>query len=431
MTESLLKFSKTVDATFFSHLRSLADVMWAGSWYGIVLIPIIVMLGINGVRFAMGEFDGDKYKGLLRKFFYSLLFLGFGLFGLPLIEMFASYLNVALVNQIGQVPDKMYNLNRQRVAAAGQRISGAVAELSAKGDAGDAELTEFINGLSAHEKILFDQGTLDAAKDMSKVLLPGDAAEIQDIISRSGAMDTETDKVLKDGMTEFKNASEMASKWETFKDMDPEKLMLGVASDEVSLWRSSIADIIAVLFLLVGTVFKIIILFIRGCLLFVFRMALPVSVALSFMPTFENAVKDWWENYKVLALMLVTMTIIETLMTASWLATRVATDVPSAGLTNALVALIGGILYLLTPTITVMMFGGSQAMSGLSQQVISAGAMMVAAAKLTGSMIYNKDAKTGKTGGAVAVGANIIAGVKELMKEGGGGGTTPPAPPVV
>ena len=431
MTESLLKFSKTVDATFFSHLRSLADVMWAGGWYGIVLIPVIAMLGVNGVRFMAGEFDGDKYKGLLRKFLYALLFMGFGLFGMPLIEMFSNYVNTELVNQVGQVPDKMYSLNKERVAAAGQRISGAVAELAARGDAGDAELTEFINGLSAHEKILFDQGTLNAAKDMSQVLLPEEANRLQKLMSESGAMDTGTDKVLQDGMAEFKNASAMAAKWETYRDMDPEKLMLGAASDDVSIWRSSFADIIAMVFLFVGTVFKVIILFIRGCLLFVFRVSLPVSIALSFMPTFESAVKDWWENYKTLALMLVTMTAIETLMTASWLATRVAADVPAAGMTNALVALIGGILYLLTPTITVMMFGGSQAMAGLSQQVMSAGAMMTAGAKLTGSMIYNKDKKTGKVGGAYGVGLNIIAGVKEVMKKagndgGGSGGATPP-----
>jgi hypothetical protein len=385
------------------------------------------MLSINGIRFAVGEFDGDKYKGLLRKFFYSLLFLGFGLFGMPLLEMFATYLNTTLVNQVGQVPDKMYSLNRERVAAAGQRISGAVAEMAAKGDAGDPEVTAFINGLSAHEKILFDQGTLNAAEDMSHVLLPDEAARIQDIMSKSGAMDTETDKVLKDGMTEFKNASEMAKKWEVYRDMDPDQLMLGAASDDVSIWSASIADIIAMLFLFVGTVFKVIILFIRGCLLFVFRIALPISVALSFMPTFEGAVKDWWENYKTLALMLVTMTIIETLMTASWLATRVATDVPSAGMTNALVALIGGILYLLTPTITVMLFGGSQAMSGLSQQVMSAGAMMAAGAKLTGSLIYNKNEKTGKVGGVAGIGIDLAAGVKEVMKKSsGGGGGTPP-----
>jgi hypothetical protein len=434
MTESLLKFSKSIDATFFSHLRSLADVMWAGGWYGIVLLPVVAMLAINGVRFAAGEFDGDKYKGLLRKFFYSLLLLGFGLFGMPLLEQFATYLNIALVNQVGQVPIRMYDFNKQKMAAAGRRLSTALTEITAKGDAGDAELTEFISGLSAHEKILFDQGTLNAAKDMSHVLLPEESARIQKIMSESGAMDVGTDKVLQDGMTELKNASEMAAKWETFKNMDPDKLMLGAASDDISIIWSPFSDIIAMLFLFVGAVFKVIILFVRGCLLFVFRVALPITVALSFIPSFERAVKDWWENYKVLALMLVTMTCIETLMTASWLVTRGATDIPSAGIVNALVALVGGILYLLTPTITVMLFGGSQAMAGLSQQIMSAGAMMVAVSKMAGSLIYSKS-KEGKVGGAAGLGMNIAAGIKELMSKGGdsggGGGGTPTSRPIV
>jgi hypothetical protein len=432
MTESLLKFSKPLDAMFFSQLRTLADVMWT-SWYGIILIPIIIMLSINGIRFAMGEFDGDKLKGLLRKFFYSLLFLGFGLYGMPLVEELATYMNTAVINQVGQVPEKMYSINQQKVAAAGKRISGAIAEAAAKGDAGDPEVTTFINGLTAHEKILFDQGTLDAAKNMSNVLLPEEAAYIQKAMSESGALDTETDKVLKTNMTEFKNAAEMAKKWEVYRDMDPEDLMLGAASDDISIWRASFADIIAMLFLFVGTVFKVIILFIRGCLLFVFRVALPISIALSFMPTFENAVKDWWDSYKTLALMLVTMTIIESLMTASWLATRVSTDIPAAGMTNALVALVGGILYLLTPTITVMLFGGSQAMAGISQQIMTAGTLMVAGAKKASSAIYNKDDK-GKVGGAVGVGQQVAAGIKKLMEKDGGGGSgsgAPPAPPVV
>ncbi|MDR3188578.1 MAG: hypothetical protein LBT94_05270, partial [Prevotellaceae bacterium] len=381
MTESLLRFSKTLDITFFSQLRSLSEMVWAGSWYGIVLLPIIIMLSVNGIRFAVGEFDGDKYKGLLRKFFYSLLFMAFGLFGMPLIELLASYMNTSLVNQVGQVPENMYNINKQKMTAAGQRISGAIAEAAAKGDAGDPEVTEFINGLSAHEKILFDQSTLNAAKDMSNVLLPDEAKHIQHIMSESGAVDKETDKVLQKGMTEFKNASAMAAKWEVYRNMDPESLMLGAASDDVSLWSSSPAEIIAMLFLFIGAVFKIIILFVRGCLLFVFRVSMPIAIALSFVPTFEGAVKDWWENYKTLALMLVTMTCIEALMTASWLISRTSVDVENAGIINALVAFIGGILYLLTPTITVMLFGGSQAMAGLSQQVMSAGAMMVGGAK--------------------------------------------------
>jgi hypothetical protein len=370
---------------------------------------------------------------LLRKFLYSLLFLGFGLFGMPLIEQLAAYMNTALINQVGQVPQKMYSINEQRMKSAGQRISGAIAEATAKGNAGDPEVTEFINGLTAHEKILFDQGTLNAAKDMSNVLLPEDAAHIQRMMSESGAMDANTDNVMQSGMTEFKKASAMAAKWEVYRDMDPDDLMLGAASDDISIWRSSLADIIAMLFLFVGAVFKVIILFIRGCLLFVFRVALPISIALSFIPTFENAVKDWWDNYKTLALMLVTMTCIEALMTASWLVTRTSVDIPSAGIVNALVAFIGGILYLLTPTITVMLFGGSQAMAGLSQQVMSAGAMMVAASKLTGSFIYNKN-KEGKVGGVAGIGACSIGGVKELFKKsseegggaGAGGGGTPP-----
>ncbi|MDR1417273.1 MAG: hypothetical protein LBJ57_07655 [Prevotellaceae bacterium] len=434
MTESLLKFSKTLDGMFFSHLRSLADVLWTGGWYGIALLPVIIMLGINGIRFAAGEFDGDKYRGLLRKFFYSLLFLGFGLYGMPLVEQLATYLNTAVISQVGQVPEKMYSINRDKVAAAGQRISGALAAAAASGDAKDPELTAFIAGLTAHEKILFDQGTLNAAKDMSHVLLPEEVSQLQSIISKSGAIDAEADKALQAGMADLKNASQAAAKWDTYRQMDPEELMLGAASDKVSLWSSSLADIVAMLFLLIGTVFKVIILFIRGCLLFIFRISLPISIALSFMPTFEGAVKEWWENYKTLALMLVTMTCIEALMTASWLATRVATDIPSAGITNALVALIGGILYLLTPTITVMMFGGSQAMAGLSQQVMSAGAIMMAATKMAGSAIYSKNEKTGEVKGAVAVGRNIIAGVKDAIKEkgsSGGGGGGAPTPPIV
>jgi uncharacterized protein GlcG (DUF336 family) len=83
-----------------------------------------------------------------------------------------------------------------------------------------------------------------------------------------------------------------------------------------------------------------------------------------------------------------------------------------------------------------MMFGGSQAMAGLSQQVMTAGGAMLAVSKMAGSAIYSKDEKTGKKSGALIVGQNIISGLKEVMQKGtggggasGGGGSTPP--PVV
>ncbi|MDR1226909.1 MAG: hypothetical protein LBK47_08450 [Prevotellaceae bacterium] len=429
----LLKFSKSLDETFFSQLRSLSDAMWAGSWYGVVLVPIIIMLAINGIRFAVGEFDGDKYKGLLKKFFYSLLFMAFGLFGMPATELLATYLNTSLVNQVGHIPESMYNVNRQKMAAAGKRVAGALAEAAAKGDAGDPEVTAFINGLSAHERILFDQMTLDAAKDMSNVLLPDEAERLQAMISESGAMSKGTDKVLQSGMTEFKNASKLAEKWEVYRNMDPEKLMLGGASDEISFWSMSFADIVTLLFTLIGALFKLIITFIRGCLLFVFRVSLPISIALSFIPTFEGAVKEWFSNYKTLALMLVTITCIEALMAASWLITRTSVDISSAGFINAVVAFIGGILYLLVPTITVMLFGGSQAMAGLGQQITTTMGVMLGLSKMAGSLMYNKDEKTGKKSGALVIGQNIISGLKDIMKKGtgGSGGDSGPTPPPV
>jgi hypothetical protein len=81
-----------------------------------------------------------------------------------------------------------------------------------------------------------------------------------------------------------------------------------------------------------------------------------------------------------------------------------------------------------------MLFGGSQAMAGLSQQVMSAGAMMVGGAKLAGSLMYHKNATTGKKSGALIIGRNILGGIKDAMQKGasgggGGGGSTPP--PVV
>jgi uncharacterized membrane protein YgcG len=434
MTESLLKFSQRLDGTFFVHLRSLGDTMWWGGWYGIVLLPLIIAFIVNGIRFALGDMQGDQLRSFARKFLYSLLLMGVGLVAMPGIELLSQYLKEVVSAQVGNIPKKMYDMNAEKMKAAGERISGALAEATVTGNAGDAEVSAFINQLDTHERILFDQMTLSTAKDMSKVLLPNEVDRINDMISASGAMDTQMKEALKGDVQNFKNAAAAAEKWGVYKDISPDQLMLGAAGEDVSIWRASFADLIAMLFTFIGAVFKIIILFIRGCLLFIFRTAFPIVVALSFIPTFENALKEWWDNYKTLALMLVTMIVIETLMSVSWLTSRTAADVPAAGIINALVAFVGGILYLLTPTITVMLFGGSQAMAGISQQIMTAGGLMVGSAKIATSAVYHKN-QDGTTGGAVSLGVKALRNAVGTFRNSGGGssggGSSSNAAPIV
>jgi hypothetical protein len=117
------------------------------------------------------------------------------------------------------------------------------------------------------------------------------------------------------------------------------------------------------------------------------------------------------------------MIIIETLMSVSWLTSRTAADVPAAGVINALVAFVGGILYLLTPTITVMLFGGSQAMAGISQQLMTGGALMVGGAKIATSAIYHKN-QDGTTGGAVSLGVKALRNAAGTFRNSGGGSSS-------
>ncbi|GHU60448.1 hypothetical protein FACS1894121_0480 [Bacteroidia bacterium] len=149
-----------------------------------------------------------------------------------------------------------------------------------------------------------------------------------------------------------------------------------VEDEDRGIFDWNFADIIATIFMVLGALIKVIIMFVRGVLLIVLRFSLPLVVAMSFVPTFEGAIKEWWESYKTLALWLIPLTIIELVSTTSWVIAQTATTWDGSSMINACVALVCGILYMLAPQITAMMFGGSPAMAGISQPIMSAGAIL-------------------------------------------------------
>lgn len=399
MLEALINFSQMMDAGIFAALNQMVSVAWGAGWYFIILIPLMFLFGVKGIQYAMGDYDGDKLKGELVKLRNSLILLPVGFFGLPLVESLANYLNTVVQNNIADAPKRLYEINKQAYSE-GTKQFVMMLENARELDGGDEEVNKFINSLSSHSKILFDQIVLDAAKSQSMTLSEHEVTELQEVITNSGVTSGKVKDALAKGFSDAEVAFRAANNLEQYQDLDPKKLSSELA--DISIWHP-LTDIIAWIFLVVGNFFKIVILFVRGSLIFVFWIAFPITVALSFVPTMEDSVKEWWSNYKPLVLMLITITLIEALTNLTWIITRGGVTVPYAGITNAMCAFVSGILFLMAPSITVMLFGGGAAFGGIGQQVTTGGAAMLGGAALVkGALFGGKDKQGNQKSGLLS-----------------------------
>ncbi len=430
MLEALINFSQAMDAGIFAALNQMVGVAWGAGWYFIILIPIILLFGVKGIKYAMGDYEGEKLKSDFIKFRDSLILLLVGFSGLPLVELGANYLNTVVQNTIANAPKRLYEINKQ-VASEEAKQFVMMLENARDLDGGDEEVNKFIKSLSSHSKILFDQIVLDAAKSQSMTLSEHEVAQIQEIITNSGAADGGINDALAQGFGNVEQAARAASNLEQYQKLDPKKLSADLA--DISVF-SPITDIIAWLFLVIGTFIKIVILFVRGSLIFVFWIAFPVTVALSFVPTMEDSVKEWWSNYKPLILMLIVITFVEALTNLVWIITRGGVNIPYAGITNGLCAFVSGILFLMAPSITVMLFGGGSAMASVGQQVTTGGATMMLGARYAKGILFGgKNSQGGTTPGLFGTLGNLGKLGREVYNtlsggSGGGSGSNTPPP---
>lgn len=427
MLEGLINFSQAMDAGIFASLNQMVGVVWGAGWYAIILLPLIFLFGGKFIMYAMGKYKGDKLEGEFYKFLSSTMLLIGGFMGIPMVEGVAKYFNIEVQNRVANAPKVLYEMNKQGASAEAKQFV-VMLENARTLDGGDEEVNKFINGLSSHSKMLFDQIVLDAAKNQSMTLSEHEVAQIQEMITNSGAADAGVNAALAEGFGNVEKMVRAADALSQYQDLDPKQLSADLA--DVSLF-SPIGDLVAWLFLVVGTIIKIIILFIRGALMFIFWMAFPITVAMSFIPTMEGAVKEWWDNYKPLALMLISITLIEALTNLVWIITRGGVSVPYAGITNGLCAFVSGILFFMTPTITTMLFGGGSAMSGMGQQIMSGGGMMLLGASYAKGVLFGgKDKQGGTKPGLLGTLGNFGKLGREMYNtlQGGGGGSNMPPP---
>ncbi|GHT16748.1 hypothetical protein AGMMS4956_19740 [Bacteroidia bacterium] len=433
---SLLNFSKKLDDTFFASLRDVffgeqgtgTNGLW-GTWYAMIASPLLIMFAVKGIQLMMGSIDGQKLQKELRQFGYALLFLGFGMFAMPIIELVAKELNGFMKEKVVNTAGQMYDANAKKLAALKQQESAIQSAVFKSVTGIDPETSEFIRNNTTTENILLDQTAQQEAKKQSQVLDKQDVARLQEIQHESGAADNLTNIILETDIAALKDINKIEAKnktWDAVRNMNPENFEIETEDKSLLSWGP--VDIVTSIFTILGALIQVIILFIRGVLLIILRFSLPIVIAMSFFPTFEGVVKEWWESYKSLALWLIPITVIEVISQVSWCVARTNVDIENVGIMNAMTAFVCGILYLLVPTLTSMMFGGSPAMAGISQQIMSAGAVMYSLTKGAAGSIYNvkKDKDGNKSvGGLVGFANKVDAGARSVVDAIGGKGDKP------
>jgi hypothetical protein len=330
-----------------------------------------------------------------------------GCYILPGIETLAAYINGEVVNMTVNLPKKMYDFSSSRAENHAKELRSAMAAL-ASGTSNDPELKAFLDQRAKESGtigiISFDLECIEAAESQYKTLLPEEIVRIREIISESGAIDAKLKNSLNQKLTNFEVEKQITDNFNAFREANPDNFEAGDMTSEKPLWRKSFSELLAELFTFVGALLALIMKFLRTGILYLFRFALPIVVCLSFLPGEEDAWKKWWQNYKTLALMLVTFTIIESLSRMGWLATRAYAHVDGIATANAVMAFIIGIFYILSPTLTVMMFGGSQTMGSISGQIMGAGALMYGLTRSPAKTIMKDKVNEGESKAVSAAG---------------------------
>jgi hypothetical protein len=412
-----MSFSRWLDDGIFAPLMDMVGMAWGVAWYGMAAVPIFLMLTTKLVWYAMGKYEGGKLKSEFTKLMSTSLLLMVGFAGMPLTEYMVSLFNTELQNTVADAPKRMKEAMKVKASDEAKAFIEKLEQMNASAD--DPQVDKFLNSLSFHSKAILSQQVDSEASRQSKQLSQEEISEIRQLISKSGVKDRVLlNDDLKDDFKKLTNTSDGLARVEALQNLNPDELMEQVSDMDFGLFSGNfIPNVLTFLLLLVGALFKIVIVFMRGALVFIFWMAFPIVVALSFVPTMEDTVKEWWNSFKPILLLTVTLTLIEAIANMVMMHNLAEGNV--GGITNALAALVVGIMYLMSPQISVMLFGGGSAVAGLGQATTTGGMAMYGGATLVkGALFGGKDKLGNQKSGLIGT---IGKGIKTAMNNRGGG----------
>lgn len=392
--ESIQSFSeRTIGFIKTNVLNVTAE--FANYYIAVFLAPLAIYIIILAAKVMMQTSDmdsGAKFRHEMIRFFSLLMFVSLGYWVMPTIDQlgetfkkYTSRFSTDISNNANDVIGKDIVVDLEKLI--GSEFSELRDHYESGSSLGWYTLKKGVwgflgewNANTASNKILTDM--------ITESMLYVEARDIQK-------------KVMDPNISASDKMSSVNEFQEKYTKYQRDKPMIEWTGTEIVVY---ILEIIGALITLLMTVFQLM-------LLALFKLGFPIACALSLLPTMEKTWQTWLQGYISIILLGVTMSLIQTLF--SIISASAGIDPGTAVVT----LFVTSIFLLISPAISVMLFGGSAAISGLPQQTMMAGGLIFKA----GQGIYSMATKggsfafspTGQSGGSTPGGSSSSGGVKD------------------
>lgn len=358
-------FIAKVNTEFLDVFLDYANAMWVG-YYTLFIGPTALFLGISSVGFMLGKFEGSKLRDLFNKFLRYLFLCLFGYGLLPAVEK--------MELGIEQI------ISSQGASAQMTLVDDAVDNASALNEKYKAEvdrLVEKYKAVHGKETNLFGQDVtmtnvlLGLKKEVTTNYIaidPMEAKEMDELFIQQGL----TYRALDDAQVANANKAKMQSYFSAESNV--------VESEDSAWYKVTFVEIVTKILSFFAGLLEVLVRMVRMFILIILRFTFPIALALSIIPGMESTIKSWWESYYTILMWGVTLIIVKFIISISASITVGAED-STAAIMGAIFQFVGGVCYLLSPSITVMCFGGNSVVSQLPQQMVQAGAAVMSMTK--------------------------------------------------
>lgn len=338
-------FTSSFTSLFQDHILNMASTFWSG-YYSLFFVPLVLWLTYHGIRYMNGAIKGDVFRKEINRAGVILIFMVVGYTAVPIIEMVGDSINGFLTTTSNKYSGKVI----QSIASE----NSTSLDLSADTPENRALLAAINKSDMAHYHVLYEMG--QAAKTDHQTLSSKDVQTIETLKQEAGV--------------------ELNS-----EDLNTSLFEKKAPLPDLSLTSFNIVDFMTYILMIVGACLKSLMLILRLFLVALMRFSFPIALSLSLIPTMEKTALTWLESYLTVVLLGVTITLISAISSMSCNIASVSNGIEVSFLA-ALIAFMSGIFYLLSPALTVMMFGGSQTVAQLPQQIYFAAMGLISMAKV-------------------------------------------------
>lgn len=390
LTMFLIDWITSTEAKFDTEFMSMTSAFWSG-YYAIFLTPFIIWLIFLGFKIMYRV----KAETLIKERDRALaitFFMVVGFTALPVIEGIGKELN-NVVSKGGQnfiesfAKRDLRSVNerkRQAILKYGNHVNTQrPLDLSSDDDV-NGFFSQMVQNSGGIGYFVLANACDEEAANQYRCLSENQAKTVNDIMERSG-------RALELSAIQAADA-EAQKKADRIAHLSPDS-MIGQEGTKITLWDLDVVDIITMFFELLGTVMMVFMRCIRLFLLAFSRFTFPIALALSYIPTCHDTWKAWLDSYKTIILWSVVIILIGVITQMTTAIFIVSNDSLETRFMGAIFVLLFGLLYLLSPTITVINFGGSQAISGMPSQIWSSAAGMYGIGKSLWAMVLPPNAR--------------------------------------